>query len=417
MIASALAVIALLICLREMRESASAGLSRFLSAYGQSVNRLDATNEAVRLTPSDPEAHYARAVVLARVGKPAEAVVELERAVAQRPRDYVLWLELGSARDNAGRQERALAAYRQATSRAPYYAQPRWELGNLLFRSGLQDEAFAELRHAAASDPTLLPAVIDLAWTATNGSTQAVEQAIQPKTNEGRIALARFFAKRGKTTEALALFRAAGGPSKEDRRALISDLVAAQRFNEAYEAWSSTGGNEPEKGKGGGIAALTDGGFENSSSLDDPGFGWQATRNIRAVRPSLDPSGPHSGARSLRVEWNGESDPATAVVSQLVLVEPQAHYRLSFAARTEELVSGGAPALAVIDAGKDGRPLAQALSLPQGTSGWHDYTLEFATGSTTNAIRISIQRLNCNGNAPCPAFGRAWFDDFSLQKR
>src|SRR2546421_2391157 len=138
-------------------------------------NSLPASaNDSIRLSPSDPQAHYARALVLSRLGQLDDATREFERAVALRPSDYVLWLDLGNARQSSGDDEGALLAFREAARLAPAYARPRWEMGQLLIRAGRPDEAFEEFRHAVASRPTLLPEVIDYAWKAYGGDAGAI---------------------------------------------------------------------------------------------------------------------------------------------------------------------------------------------------------------------------------------------------
>jgi tetratricopeptide (TPR) repeat protein len=406
---SACATAMLLVCLWGISESARAGYSRLLTQYGQRADEPGAVDTAAQLAPADPEARYARAAMLAASGKSAEALTELEQVVAARPRDYLLWIELANARARAGRREGALAAFEEGIRRAPYYARPRWEFGNHLFRFGLRDRAFAEMGRAAASDPTLLPAMLDLAWQVSGGDARAVEQAVQPQTTVMQIALARFFARRGRTSEAIRLFRAAGGPEAGDRRALVDELLKSKRYNEAYELWSDgkdAGGTSRDP-----VAALIDGGFERKLSREGTGFGWQSAADTPATRVSLTAAGAHSGAHSLRVEWRGDSDPASTLLSQLVLVEPNTRYKLGFSGRTEGVVTGGLPALIVTDAGAT----IGELSLPQGTSEWQGYSLEFATGSDARAVLISFQRRRC-GSQPCPAFGSLWLDDFSLRK-
>jgi len=416
---SLVAAFALLVCLWGIQDSARAGLSRLLSGYAHNALRLDVADAALNFAPADPEAHYVRAVVLESADKLGERIAEYERAVAGRPRDYVLWLELGNARLKAGRQADALNAFREAVRLAPYYAQPHWQLGHLLFKVGAHEEAFAELRRAFASDPALLPAAIDFAWIVTGADPAAVAQAIEPQTDEVRNELARFLAQRGNIDNAILWFRAAGGPSATDRRTLLNNLLAAGRFEEAYEVWVNTADprvvSDRNVGRGG---AISDGGFENQSSLDDPGFGWQSARGVRTLRAALDTNRPRNGKACLKMEWLGESDPASPVVSQLVLVEPNARYKLSFAARTEDVVTGGLPVLTATAQGREADTLlpVQSLSLPQGTSEWQENSMEFATGNTTKAILISLRRLKCSANGPCPAFGRVWLDDFSLRK-
>jgi hypothetical protein len=224
------------------------------------------------------------------------------------------------------------------------------------------------------------------------------------------VGLARFFVAHGKIGEGVQQFRAAGGLSEDDRRGLLKDLFTARRFLEAHEVWSSG-----RNGDTGGIAAFINGGFESEIKLDDPGFGWQV-RTAEAVSISSDLQNPHSGARSIRVDWSGKSDPSDQVIFQLLLVEPGTRYRLSFAARTEELVTGGLPVVVVIDASDDKNSiLIKSKTLPQGTNQWQTYISEFTTTETTKGVFIRVRRENCD-TTPCPAFGHVWFDDFSLER-
>lgn len=413
-----IAAISLVACLLGVWVCGRAGRARLLSNhinYKDDAGLLASINEAIRLSPLDPEVHYARALVLWRMEQLPEAIREYESVVALRPRDYVPWLDLGSTRDNNGDEEGALSAFKEAVRLAPHYGLPRWELGNLLLRMGQRDGAFTDLRRAAMSDPKLLPDVIDLAWEAYRGDAQAVQQAIQPQSPQARLALAHFFVNHEKTTEAMDLFRSTSGTTAKDRHALLTALLAARRFTEAYEVWVS-GRDAGSKQNPRVISAITDGSFESDINLDDPGFGWQLASNLQAVRLSLDTNEPHTGTYSLRLYWSGDSNPSTSVVSQLVLVEPKTRYRLSFAVRTQEMLTIGLPMVSVADAGGDDGPvLAQSKTFPRGTSGWQDYTIEFATAETTSGVRITIRRETCN-MVPCPILGQAWVDDFSLER-
>ncbi len=368
----------------------------------------------MNLSPFDPEVRFGYGVALWRTGHQDEAIKQLEWACALRPRHYHLWLELGRKLSQAGDQDGALAAFREAVRRAPYYAQPRWQLGNVLLSMKRREEAFAELSRAAASDPNLLPSVIDLAWDAYDEDARAVRQAIQLQTTATHLALARFFAKQGETLEAANLFRAAGDGADQDRHTLLKELLDAKRFSESYTLWAS-GRVESNGARQNGPGTVIDGGFETEIDADEPGFGWQLQRDVATVRIYRDDNEPGSGTHSLRVDWNGASPPWTSVVSQLVLVEPKVRYRLSFMARSEKVVTGGLPMVTVIDANRDGHTLAQTEPLSSETNGWQKHTVELVTSDETHAVRISIQRQSC-ASEPCPIFGRVWFDAFSLQK-
>src|SRR5205807_2254314 len=125
--------------------------------------------------------------------------------------DYVLWLCLARASELNGDGAAAAAAARKAVPLAPFYAQPHWQLGNILVRAGQRDEAFKELSLAGASNPALLPSIIDLAWQMSNGDSQSVVRTINPQTPESSRVLAEYLRKRGAVAAAIAMFRVAGG--------------------------------------------------------------------------------------------------------------------------------------------------------------------------------------------------------------
>lgn len=415
-----LAILGVLVCFWGIWNAGRAGLSRLLSEYAFETSAtptpvLSAANEAVQLAPADPDAHYNRAVVLWSLGRTAEAVAEYERAAALRPRDYYLWMVLGNSRDQMDDEEGAVAALREAVRAAPYYASPRWQLGNVLFRAGQRAEGFGEMRRAALSDQTFLPNMIDLAWGATDNDAAATQSLIRPESRQWRLSLAHFLARKGKAAEALNLARESSPLTEAERHVLVNELLAAKGYAEAYEVWAGLKGDGGQPASSG-AGHVTNGDFENQLSFDETGFGWQFSREQSTVRISLDSSEPRSGAHSLRLDWNGTTQPNAPIISQLVLVEPDTRYRLNFAVRTHELVSGGLPLIILTEqGGSENRALAEPKLLPKGSNGWRDYSIEFATRADARAVLISLQRENCEG-APCPIFGRLWLDNFSLQK-
>lgn len=409
-----IAAIGLALCLWLLYQSGQRGLARLLSNYGAGAGVMAAVDEAIKFAPHDPDAHYVRALALAEQNEFARAAAALQQAAALRSHDYQLWLELGNARDQAGDLPEAIAALTRAVALAPYYAQPQWQLGNVLLRAGRFDEAFAALRRALVSDPALAPQAIDLAYGIYQGDASAVAQAIQPQTPAAQMALAVHFAQHRQAAAAVQLFRAVRNAAKPERHALIAALLNTEQFAEAHEVWLAGRARDSEGKLGNGqITMLTDGGFEDEINTDEPGFGWQLKQEAPAVKFTVDANDPSAGKQSLRLNWNGAAGTAEPVLSQIVLVTPQTRYRLHFAARTRQLVTGGLPIIAVRDAAAEAKPLAQSEPLPPGDSGWRQYSLEFTTTPTTRAILIAIQRQNCT-TMPCPIFGQTWFDNFSL---
>ena len=415
-------VVGVAICVCGLWMSAREGLAQHLAGLalitgynvGHSAASVDA-NRAVAVGNAVPEAHYARAIVLERTGS-GDATAELERAVTLRAHDYALWLELGSARDRRGDTAGAVAAFSESTRLAPFYARPRWQLGNALFRAGRIQEALGELHLAAQSDPKIASPVLALMWSGLNGNVADVERTFAPQSPTMETALARFLVKRGKISDAMRHFRAAGGISADEQRAMITDLLAAKDFEAAYEVWSLNRGN-----KASGLANIDNGGFEEPIAIEARGFGWQLIQNRQGIEVALDPAERRSSKHSLRVDWSGNGDTLRPIASQIVLVEPGRRYQLRLAARGADLVMLGLPAISIVDASD---PAAQSgdyrqsaigrtQALPKGTSAWQDFSFDFTTSPATRAVIIRIHRENCAIH-PCPAFGHVWFDDFAL---
>ncbi len=409
-----IAAVGLLACFWGMWTSGRAGFSREEASHARNSRSLNDAQEAVRLGPGDPKAFEVRAEVKARKNGLTESLDDLKIAVSLRPQDYLLWLKLGYARERLKDLEGALAAYQEAARLAPYYGQPNWYVGNMLLALERRDEAFVELTRAATSNPDLYGQLFTLAWKSFKGDAAAVSRAVQPQTPTQRLWFARYFVENGNATAAIENFRLASNGPPSYRRQLLSALLAAKNFAEAYEVWAAER-NSGGVTSGNAVAKITDAGFEGDIRLGIPGFGWQVARDFQHARIALDTVEPHSGSQSLRFDWSGNPDPSIPVVSQLVLVSPATSYRLSFSARTRELLTVGLPFVAVVDANDDKQTvLGQSHALEAGTNGWQFYKTEFTTGANTRAVFINLRRERCD-IPQCAILGNLWLDDFVLE--
>lgn len=397
-------VTVLLLCFLSWH-SARAGYAALLTARVTSVNDLPAVSKAVRLSPADVHAHVLLGALLEVSDDRSAAIAQYQTAVALRPDDYVVRMQLARGQELAGDTTAAITNGRVAVSLAPFYAQPHWQLGNILVRAGQNEEGFQQLRLAGASDHTLWPPVIDLAWQVSRGDVAFVKRELTPQTPAGYLALGDYLKKRKQIAEAVAMFSAAGDGAEavQARRQYVNELVNAKEFRTAFELWRINPGVTSSYG-------IINPGFETESDLNES-FGWHAA-DLRETTLSLDNANPKQGRTSLRIDFNGAANAGADVISQLVVVMPQTHYKLSLNFRADGIVSGGLPNVAVVDAG-DNKPLGQTGALPQTTNSWQLTTIEFTTGDSTSAIRIALQRLPCT-TVPCPIFGKLWLDDFVL---
>lgn len=408
----AISLLVILGCVGAIWITAQTGFSRLLGRYAALTGSLAAADRAVELAPSDPQTHQVRATILYHQKQVPDAARELERTLSLRPGDNYLWLELGIIRDELEDSAGALAAFDEAVRLAPYYAIPRWQRGNLLLRMGRLGEAFRDLRAAAASKPDLIPSLIDLAWSISKGDSEVTEELAQITTSQMRIAFAGFLTKQGKAREALNQAALAGNLSEQTRHDLVRQLISANAFKEAFELWTK---GEGSGGMGRRPATIYDGGFEQPLNFDELGFGWRMSRFPQGVRVSLDSTQPQSGSNCLRLEFTGYSNPAAVLVSQFIIVEPGTHYRVNFAARTQDVVTGGVPLAIVSDATGARKHLGQSALLRRDTTGWQSMSFDFRTESTTPAVHLRFQRDGCT-TSPCPIFGSVWLDSFSIEE-
>jgi hypothetical protein len=270
---------------------------------------------------------------------------------------------------------------------------------------GRTDEAFNELRLACASDASLLPKAIDLAWGSYQKDPALTVNVVRPQTDVARMSLAIFFAQRGQGSAAMDQYRQT--QSHSDRvHDLLRALLQARLFVEAGEVWAKVHGARIP------IASVMNAGFEEEIAVGGEAFGWQIPDNVPNVLMSIDAAEHHSGAKSLRIDFQGESNSETRLISQLVLVQPDNRYRLTFQSSSKQFASIAPPAVTVMDASAENEsPLAHAKALSD--SGWREVALDFTTGPGTQAIRLILQRQDCP-SAPCPAFGTVWLDSFHL---
>src|SRR5438045_6075357 len=228
---------------------------------------------------------------------------------------------------------------------------------------GRTAEAFAELREAVATNHNYLLNLIDLAWSISRENVATAEQLIGIKENKDRFAFIRFLAKKGKGTEALDQVRLLSTPlSKENRSELVHLLFTAKAFYEAFDLW-----NTPLYIR---IPALFNGGFEESTILNEPGFGgWVRSPEQNKIKLAIDVAEKFGGAQSLQINFDGNWNPGSPLLSQTVLVEPSRTYPLSFAVKTKDLITGAPLMITVNDAATD-QLLGKSENLPSGTSPW-----------------------------------------------
>ena len=379
--------------------SARFGFARLLARYATATNSIPVADAAVKLSPSDPETHRARAAVFNRFNLSAEAAKSLGSATSLRYRDDYLWIDLANTREDLGDTAGALAALDQAVRWAPHYAHTHWQRGNILLRMGRSADAFTELKTAAKANRNYVPSVVDLAWGINRGDVGAIQ--IDDETE--RLALIRLLAAKGKGKDTLDQIKLLPTPLSTDQtNQIVHLLVSSKSFREAF---ALARGSSPSR------SLLINAGFEDPVVLNDAGFGWIVAPEFKN-RLAVDVSEKVEGAKSLQITFDGSWAQGAPLLSQTIVVEPETTYRLSFEVKTKDLVTGGAPLLTVSDAASN-QLLGKSETFPSSSNTWLPFKFEFTTLPGSQAVTLRLQRNNCT-SSPCPIFGTLWLDQFQI---
>ena len=92
---------------------------------------LEQVDQRLRIAPSDPEARFLRATILAGLGRHDEAVPIFRELISETPQCNHLRIVLGHSLKALGRADEAVHAYRDATSGQPNVGDAYWSLANL----------------------------------------------------------------------------------------------------------------------------------------------------------------------------------------------------------------------------------------------------------------------------------------------
>jgi tetratricopeptide (TPR) repeat protein len=420
---------------------------RLLAAANQTneydtASKLAMTDAAVQAAPQVPLLHYQRGQMYLALASGEETEARVKTAIAAfrtasqlSPEDFRIWVALGQALDRQGESAEAKKALDQALALAPNYYEPHWAVANCLLRNNEPTAAFAEFKRALAIRPSELPLLFDYAWNAFNGDVPGILKALDPSVY-AKASFAAFLIQRDKFEDGMAMWRelSSSAPALARRRSrdFINTLLGRQRFGAAYEIWQTATKtrrddeanfteearreetqwyevNSPDPG-----SLLSNGDFEQDLKIGTtaPFHIWRLT-NTKGLSVSRNNQLYKSGAYSLQLNFDVTGNVSFVVIEQLLPLKPSSKYRLSFAAQIEELTTLSAPLVEVYDPANIQRLRVMTKPFPLGNSAWQDYTIEFTTRPTTEAVMVRVLRPAC-GEPPCPIRGKIWLDNFKL---
>ena len=389
-----------------------------VAEYAPTVEQggIEMARLAARWAPGDPLTHWRLGSLEEKVFSAenmADAVREYQLAVTLSPNDYRYWMELGRALEASGNRESGEKALRRAVDLAPAYSHPRWHFGNLLLREGRMAEAFEQLGHAAEADNEMRPQVFGLAMRVFDSDINEIAR-VASVSPAARMQFAIYLSTIEKFDDAMQMWATISPADRRGQSELSRDLktslLQSKQFRAALDVMRETDPDanlpQPER--------IRNGGFE--SSISAPGansFDWVVNSRPQA-QIGID-SRAHNGHGSLRILFRATNTLEKIQLSQTVIVEPGALYRLECYVRTDDLISVNTPILMVQDA-VSSTTVVETVPLPSGTNDWQKVTLEFKTNPKHDGITIGFRRAPCGDGQICPIFGTVWYDDFSLQR-
>lgn len=361
---------------------------------------------ALEWAPADPASAWLKAAT-------SDDIRMYEQAVRLSPYDYRWHMELGRVLEQDDQTERAETEIKKAVDLAPFYASPRWQLGNFYLRQNRIDEALAELKKAAADNRIYRDQVFSLAWDYFDKDPAQVEN-LAGERPAARARLAYFFASRGRADDSLRnwnlLSDAEKAANPEIAKSIAHGLFIQRRFPQSLE-FSRQLGLDPDARP----EAVTNGNFEKGiGESPDSRFGWQVVRTDSKLDIATDSRVKTEGNRSLRVVFKNYVKADLYNLFQTIVVEPNRKYRLLFRLRTENLKSAGGPLLEIVNANDD-QPFAISQAFPAGTNDWREMTVDFTAPENCSGITIRTTREACG--LDCPITGTFWYDNFEISRQ
>jgi tetratricopeptide (TPR) repeat protein len=120
---------------------------------GDYEDGLRCFRKAVELDPNTDRAHHFAGVALIRLGRPSEAIAELQAELKLTPNDPDTQYNLAYAFLGTSQKDEAMAILRTLVAEHPDHAQAQYQLGKTLLDEGQYQQAIEHLEAAAKYDP------------------------------------------------------------------------------------------------------------------------------------------------------------------------------------------------------------------------------------------------------------------------
>jgi hypothetical protein len=347
----------------------------------------------------------------------SRAEFDFRRAIALNPKYTGAWLDLGTHYELEGNTEAARDAFLQAKISYPASAEVAWRYGNFLLREGDLAKAYAELRLAVQLDPHRAATAFSRSYRANPDINAILEEALPADPAVyvevlGEASRSKQLVVAQKVWERLLVMHPR--LKFQDFDLFVSELLAAGQAVQARRVWDQ------------GITTMTLPALEQvkDSVVWDPSFesgargysfGWRYQPLTPGLQISLDSSQKHSGARSLRLTFDGTQNQNLEPACALVNVAPNTAYHFSGWVRTQDLTTNSGISFRIYSIGDPTFPVNQTSEI-HGTFPWTSVDMPWTSGPQVHQARICILR-EPSDTPNMNISGTAWVDDVNLVPR
>lgn len=374
----------------------------------------DAIEKACEFDPLNPEPRYLLGAYYMDVAAKPDldrASELLESAALLGPNRFEHWIALGRCHELRGELPEAEQAFARSRDLAPLRWRPEWVTGNLYLREGRIEEGLQSLAVASHRYSEIAPLAVRTAWL---GSEKNLEwtRRVAGDSVAGGTTFVHLLLSEDRPEDAAAVWTDMFAAHSDDAEVRNAGNSIAQAFlkdgraSAAADVWQRLYPATPPR-----IGEMLNGGFDEpvSPRAESP-FVWALSQATEA-RLSIDEG--RNGGKALRIDYAAKGGQSFTHATELVLVEPGRSYLLTFWVRTENLATGGAPAVVVRDAtGKT--PMSVSVAVPDGSAPWTERSVSFVAPES-GAILVVIERRPCG--EVCPIFGKIWIDAFAMSQQ
>ena len=342
-----------------------------------------------------------------------DAAANYRLVLSKNPMDAAAWDGLAKVESKLGDENAHSAVLRGWIQAIPHSPRASWALANLLVRQGKTQESLPYFRRAAADEASLREPVFELSGKLLDDPQQILTELVP----DDAASLQQYFFflidRKNLLAEAEPVWRKV--LQRQGEMAIpvgiqyVERLAAAGLGTEAERVWTEIS-PESNASQLENRERIQNGDFEKS--LRNGGLEWQLTP-AAGYKFSLDDFQAHSGSRSLRLSFDGTTNPEFSALRQWVIVEPDTDYDFTAAIKTQNLTTNNGIFFSLLDfrsaAGTTNQTSPQSGSVP-----WTEERLQIHTGPQTRVLLLSVRR-QLSTKLDNLLRGEVWIDAISLR--